>query len=161
MSNEERCGNVYLCGGGNSRSAGTEVLFSPGVQSVMKIHVLSDLHLEFQGWIPPKTDADIIVLAGDVHVGVRGIEWARRSFPLCPVVYVPGNHEFYGEDIQDLTEELFRQGRRLGVDVTISRWSATTGSKRFGPWTRERSIWSGSVGCESGSPVNSRGLRLW
>jgi hypothetical protein len=54
------------------------------------------LHLEFQGWIPPKSDADIVVLAGDVHVGVRGIEWARRSFPLCPVVYVPGNHEFYG-----------------------------------------------------------------
>jgi hypothetical protein len=44
----------------------------------MKIRVLSDLHLEFAGWTPPPADADVIVLAGDIHVGVRGIEWARR-----------------------------------------------------------------------------------
>lgn len=62
----------------------------------MKIRVLSDLHLEFHDWTPPQSDADIIVLAGDIHVGVHGIEWARRSFPLLPVTYVPGNHEFYG-----------------------------------------------------------------
>jgi hypothetical protein len=57
----------------------------------MKIRVLSDLHLEFWDWVPPKSDADIIVLAGDIHVGVRGVEWARRSFPMSPVVYVPEN----------------------------------------------------------------------
>jgi 3',5'-cyclic AMP phosphodiesterase CpdA len=88
-----------------------------GVQRRMKIRVLSDLHLEFQDWIPPKSDADIIVLAGDIHVGVHGVGWARRTFPLRPVVYVPGNHEFYGAHMGDLTEELRAQGRRLGVDV--------------------------------------------
>jgi predicted phosphodiesterase len=87
----------------------------------MKIRIHSDLHLEFQQWNPPKTDADIVVLAGDIHVGVRGVEWARRSFPLSPVVYVPGNHEFYGGDMQDLIEELVVQGRRLGVDVLDGR----------------------------------------
>jgi hypothetical protein len=62
--------------------------FDRGVQFEMKIRVLSDLHLEFQDWVPPKSDADIVVLAGDIHVGIRGIEWARRSFPLLPVVEV-------------------------------------------------------------------------
>jgi predicted phosphodiesterase len=61
----------------------------------MRIRVLSDLHLEFREWNPPKADADVVVLAGDIHVGVKGIEWARRSFPAIPIVYVPGNHEFY------------------------------------------------------------------
>jgi hypothetical protein len=51
----------------------------------MRIRVLSDLHLEFKDWTPPKTDADVVVLAGDIHVGVKGVEWARRSFPSVPV----------------------------------------------------------------------------
>jgi predicted phosphodiesterase len=106
------------------------MVFDRGVQRTMKIRVFSDLHLEFQGWVPPKSDADIVVLAGDVHVGVRGIEWARRSFPLCPVVYVPGNHEFYGENVQNITEELFARGRRLGVDVLEGR-SIVIGGVRF------------------------------
>jgi hypothetical protein len=55
----------------------------------MRIRVLSDLHLEFKDWKPPKADADVVVLAGDIHVGVKGIEWARLSFPSIPIVYVP------------------------------------------------------------------------
>ena len=51
----------------------------------MKIRVLSDLHLEFQQWSPPKADADVIVLAGDIDVGIYGVEWARRSFPSSPL----------------------------------------------------------------------------
>jgi Icc-related predicted phosphoesterase len=65
----------------------------------MKLHILSDLHTEFADFDPPKTDADIVVLAGDIGVGTGGIEWAARQFPDAPVVYVPGNHEFYGHDI--------------------------------------------------------------
>ncbi len=61
----------------------------------MRIRILSDLHLEFQGLgSTPRCEADIVVLAGDIHVGVHGIEWARRSFPLLPVVYVPAITSF-------------------------------------------------------------------
>jgi predicted phosphodiesterase len=83
----------------------------------MRIRVLSDLHLEFKNWNPPRVDADVIVLAGDIHVGTKGVEWARRSFPSIPIVYVPGNHEFYGEHIEDMTEELSDAGQRFGVHV--------------------------------------------
>jgi len=71
----------------------------------MKLHILSDLHTEFSDFSPPKTDADVVVLAGDIGVGSGGVEWAARRFPRATVVYVPGNHEFYGHDI-DLTDEL-------------------------------------------------------
>jgi predicted phosphodiesterase len=71
----------------------------------MKLHILSDLHTEFAGFVPPETDAEAVILAGDIGVGVEGVRWAARHYPVRPVIYVPGNHEFYGHDI-DLTAEL-------------------------------------------------------
>jgi len=71
----------------------------------MKLHVLSDLHIEFADFTPPATDADVVVLAGDIGVGLAGVEWAARRFSEVPVIYVPGNHEFYDHDI-GLTNEL-------------------------------------------------------
>jgi predicted phosphodiesterase len=103
----------------------------------MRIRVHSDLHLEFKDWSPPKADADVVVLAGDIHVGVKGIEWARRSFPAIPIVYVPGNHEFYGEHIHDLTQEMVMEGRRLEVDVLDGRSTTISGVRFLGAtlWT--------------------------
>lgn len=60
----------------------------------MKVRIFSDLHLEFASFEPPLVDADLVVLAGDISVRNRGIEWANEAFT-CPVVYVAGNHEFY------------------------------------------------------------------
>ena len=40
----------------------------------MKVQILSDLHLGFADFEIPKTDADVIVLAGDIHVGTRADE---------------------------------------------------------------------------------------
>lgn len=39
----------------------------------MKLYVLSDLHLEFSTFEPFKTDADVVVLAGDICKGINGI----------------------------------------------------------------------------------------
>ncbi|NWL79578.1 serine/threonine protein phosphatase [Pseudomonas taiwanensis] len=61
----------------------------------MRIHLLSDLHNEFRVFQPAAIEADVVILAGDIDTGVRGITWARQAFS-CPVLYVPGNHEFYG-----------------------------------------------------------------
>jgi len=74
-------------------------------RTIMKLHILSDLHTEFADFVPPDTDADTVILAGDIGVGVEGMQWATRHFPVRLVIYVPGNHEFYGHDI-DLTAEL-------------------------------------------------------
>jgi hypothetical protein len=55
------------------------------------------------------------VLAGDIHVGVRGLEWAREQFPATPVIYVVGNHEFYGEQMNEVLAALRKVADRLGV----------------------------------------------
>ncbi len=65
----------------------------------MKLHILNDLHTEFEDFEPPATDADAVVLAGDIGVGMDGLRWAETHFPDRPVIYVPGNHEFYHHDI--------------------------------------------------------------
>jgi predicted phosphodiesterase len=103
----------------------------------VKIRVLSDLHLELQDWLPPEVEADIVVLAGDIHSGTRGIEWARRQFPLSTVLYVPGNHESYGRDIRETVSDLQRAGRRFGVDVLHGRGVVIGGVRFLGAtlWT--------------------------
>jgi Icc-related predicted phosphoesterase len=83
----------------------------------MKVRVLSDLHLEFADWTPPAVDADVVVLAGDIYEGVKGIEWARKEFPLVPVIYVPGNHEYYGRELIGHLEAMRASGRKHGVDL--------------------------------------------
>ena len=69
----------------------------------MKIHVLSDLHIEFADFRIPETDADVIVLAGDIGVGLGGLYWVHAQRRDKPIIYVLGNHEFYNHDIK-LTE---------------------------------------------------------
>ena len=63
----------------------------------MKIRVLSDLHLECdEPEAIPHADADLVVLAGDIHNHAEGIRWAAQTFdPDTPIIYVPGNHEYY------------------------------------------------------------------
>lgn len=71
----------------------------------MKLHTLNDLHIEFEEFTPPETGADVVVLAGDIGVGMEGLRWVEARFVDTPVIYVPGNHEFYHHDIA-LTDAL-------------------------------------------------------
>ena len=74
----------------------------------MRLRILSDLHLEFGAYEPPAAAADVIVLAGDINVRERAADWILHTFPdpATPILYVLGNHEFYGEKIPRLTEKL-------------------------------------------------------
>ncbi|CAG9174299.1 metallophosphoesterase [Cupriavidus respiraculi] len=61
----------------------------------MRIRILSDLHLEHNRPADiPHCPADLVILAGDIANGGAGIDWAALTFD-CPVIYVPGNHEYY------------------------------------------------------------------
>jgi hypothetical protein len=63
----------------------------------MKLNILSDLHLSQGALDPPRSDADVVVLAGDIGRPEQAIPWAAALGK--PVLYVPGNHEFYGGSI--------------------------------------------------------------
>ena len=63
----------------------------------MRIHILSDLHNEFEAYEPAPVDADVLILAGDIDLRDRGVKWAASAFPHIPhILYTPGNHEYYG-----------------------------------------------------------------
>ena len=70
----------------------------------MRINYFSDLHLEFGGQDLPVNDADIIVAAGDIGVFNQGVEWLKTLNK--PVVYVAGNHEFYGNEYRQVLQRL-------------------------------------------------------
>jgi len=95
----------------------------------MRLHILSDLHLEFGMMELSLPEADVVVLAGDIHLGREGCQWIRRQFRDKPVIYVLGNHEFYRHTIPDLTETLKREtnGSQIHVlendAVEINGWT--------------------------------------
>ncbi|ARU58094.1 MAG: hypothetical protein MI864_07355 [Pseudomonadales bacterium] len=45
----------------------------------MKVQLLSDLHVEFDDYQYPEAMSDIIVLAGDIHIKGRAVQWARDN----------------------------------------------------------------------------------
>jgi hypothetical protein len=46
-----------------------------------------------QGW-------DVAVIAGDIDGNTRAFDWAESLFAGRPVVYVPGNHEYYDAELR-------------------------------------------------------------
>jgi predicted phosphodiesterase len=60
----------------------------------VKLNILSDLHLGLGALAPPDNDADVVILAGDIARPAAAVAWATSLRK--PVLYVPGNHEFYG-----------------------------------------------------------------
>lgn len=79
----------------------------------MKLHVASDLHLSVAPFELPATTADRIVLAGDIARPEQACAWAARLGK--PVLYVAGNHEFYGGSLDATMAAL----RRHSVDTPI------------------------------------------
>ena len=73
----------------------------------MKIQIASDLHLEFLQQthsayrIIEPADADVLVLAGDIHSGTQAIA-AFNDWPV-PVIYIHGNHELYHDSTSGMT----------------------------------------------------------
>ncbi len=99
----------------------------------MLIQLLSDLHLEVDpAFLPvPAPNADLLVLAGDIGGQGRGDGSGsrlnrddpfglRRFSPKLghwptPVLYVPGNHEYDGGDIDVIYTRLYQECLNLGI----------------------------------------------
>ena len=82
----------------------------------MKIQIMSDLHLEHaKMYVKQIRSVDVVVLAGDIAEGDKGLKWAREAWPETAIIYVAGNHEYYSsERLQNLA--LMRDtASRLGI----------------------------------------------
>jgi len=86
-----------------------------GIIDGMRLNVLSDLHLTVAPMPRPDNDADVVILAGDIARPAEAIAWAS-SFAR-PVLYVAGNHEFYGSSIDDTRAALARASEGTCVRV--------------------------------------------
>lgn len=81
----------------------------------MKLNILSDLHLSVGALPIPANDADVVILAGDIARPREAIAWASAFDK--PVLYVPGNHEFYGGSITGTVAEL--KGLSAGTCIRV------------------------------------------
>ena len=61
----------------------------------MKVQVNSDLHQGFSFIDISFEGADLIILAGDINLNTKGIEWIKSTITDVPITYVLGNHEYY------------------------------------------------------------------
>lgn len=98
----------------------------------MKVQVLSDLHVEFGNAIPPPaTDADVIALAGDLApYRIEVLKEVADAWAGYRVLYVPGNHEFYGGDIDAVRKAMARSCADLGIEL-LDRRAVTIDGVRF------------------------------
>lgn len=74
----------------------------------MNLHVLSDLHVEFEEFspsVPPETD--VVILAGDIYTKARAARWAKENLPpATPVILIAGNHDSYQTSLQSAHRHL-------------------------------------------------------
>jgi hypothetical protein len=81
----------------------------------MKLNILSDLHLSQGALKLPENDATLVILAGDVARPREAVSWA--SGLAKPVLYVLGNHEFYGGNIGETLDELKRMCAGTNIQI--------------------------------------------
>lgn len=118
---------------------------------ILKIQLLSDLHLESNPYFlaQPLLGADLLILAGDIgsyqsgsqlsSLGIADFGLARFS-PLpvsqggaawpTPVFFVPGNHEYDGQDFDQAHIRLRETCERLGL-IWLERQSLVHQGVRF------------------------------
>lgn len=99
----------------------------------MKIRYMSDLHNELRKeplQEVPSVGEDVVVLAGDIDVGVKGILWAQKVFAPRPVVYVLGNHEYYRQQWEGLVDKARATAAGSNVHF-LERDEVTIGGIRF------------------------------
>ena len=107
----------------------------------MRIRVLSDLHLEFHaddGREFCKSQADdgydVMVLAGDINIQRHlndMMHYFRDAAGDRPVVYVPGNHEYYGSTPTSTADTLREVARKDPLLHVLQEEGITIKGRRF------------------------------
>jgi predicted phosphodiesterase len=112
----------------------------------MRLLILSDLHREIwrrtqinhPGGVDPCRQIDLsvsrpdaVVLAGDIDVGTAAVNWADSFFAGLPVLYVHGNHEGYGHNLDELQDAIAEACEASGHVHYLNRRELVLGGVRF------------------------------
>jgi predicted phosphodiesterase len=108
----------------------------------MRIQIASDLHHEIASdgsslsrALAPAPDADVLVLAGDIHEGTAAID-LYRDYQI-PVIYVHGNHEPMHNRYPDLIDEFAQRSCGTSVRFLQNDETIISGTRFLGAcmWT--------------------------
>src|SRR3546814_20380260 len=108
----------------------------------IRLNILADLHLCQAGLPLPETQADIVVLAGDIARPREAIAWASNFSK--PVLYVPGNHEFYGGALGATVQQLRQLATGTYVHILDNDENVTLGLRFLGSTPRKESNLNGA-----------------
>lgn len=102
-----------------------------------KIQIMSDLHNDFGLKPIIRTDADIIVLAGDVDTIASAVPWILDVYKDTPVVYIAGNHEYYHSDILEIDDHLEKSCNQANIYFLQNKMRVIDGIRFLGTtlWT--------------------------
>ena len=86
----------------------------------MLVKLYSDLHLYYSNPFRYIDHGEhVCILAGDISEGMNGVNWAIKNIPShIRVLYVPGNHEYYGHNYTLLNNKFIKHNR-LNTHVTV------------------------------------------
>jgi hypothetical protein len=83
----------------------------------LELQIASDLHTEFGEInfpIPDNSEELTLILAGDIGVGLKAVDFIES---ICDkyryVIYVAGNHEFYHQEMEYTTRQLYAKCEEL------------------------------------------------
>ncbi len=107
----------------------------------MKIQIISDIHLEFGSFDLPEKECDVLVAAGDIGVGVEGLEWLQSLD--IPVIYVAGNHEYWGYEMYDLQDDFMSISKGSNVRYLEKKSTVVDGVRFLGC-----TLWTDFNGCD-------------
>ena len=96
----------------------------------MRISLQSDTHHNFEDtceWPYPLPDHDVLVLAGDISeyidspANLTEVLAHFRARTDKPILYLPGNHEFYRQDYRRALDQIQRDTEQLGIELLNCR----------------------------------------
>ncbi|KQX40390.1 hypothetical protein ASD04_07100 [Devosia sp. Root436] len=145
-----------------------------------KIWLLSDIHQEFtrepEAAANPATrfsladhvpsDVDVVVIAGDLDVSLENsLSRISQELPGLPVVYVPGNHDFYtcegdGFTLQEMKARGSDFAQRLGIHLLQDDSIEIAGTRFIGStlWTDFDSVGTGFLRSKTAEAEGRHGM---
>lgn len=96
----------------------------------MRISLFSDTHHNFghsSEWPYPLPDHDVLILAGDISeyvdspANLTEVLAHYRSRTDHPILYLPGNHEFYRHDYHQVLDQIRRDTDRFNIEFLNCR----------------------------------------
>ena len=111
----------------------------------MKIQIASDLHLELRRGRRPEiagefravADRDLLVLAGDIGRHLNAWGFIKQELARSPVIYVPGNHEYYCWQTRERVDKAWRRKAQQNTDLhyLVAEGVTIAGVRFWGaPW---------------------------